>query len=102
VPAQYHDLAFNRGEAFGSKVAISSVTSGRPRGNGIGSSNGRFQPVGGLRKEIGAILRERHIAARSVHREMAVSGCCRSPLPSIKASNKEKAVLYGSRLCGAA
>jgi hypothetical protein len=36
-------------------------------GNGIGSSNGRFQPLGASREEIGALLRERQVSAGRMH-----------------------------------
>src|ERR1700730_15996310 len=49
--------------------ASSSVASWRPFGNGIGSSNGRFQPLGDLREEISALLREHQIAAGRMQRE---------------------------------
>jgi hypothetical protein len=48
------------------------VTSWRPRGNGIGSSNNRFEPLAALREEIGALLRERKISARRMHCDPAV------------------------------
>jgi hypothetical protein len=60
----------------------------RPCGSGIGSSNGRFQPVGLLREEIRSLLRECHIAARRVHRDIAVRDCGlhRCPVFCISAS----------------
>jgi hypothetical protein len=62
--------------AFGSfwmyRAASSSVMSWRPRGSGIGSSNGRFQPLAALREEISALLREYQITARRVHDQPAM------------------------------
>src|ERR1700730_2439636 len=62
--------------AFGSfwmyRAASSSVTSWRPLGRGIGSSNGRFQPLGALREEISALLREHQIAAGRMQRDPTV------------------------------
>src|ERR1700731_4921241 len=62
--------------AFGSfwiyRAASSRVTSWRPLGRGIGSSNGRFQPLGELREEIGALLREHQIAAGRMQRDPTV------------------------------
>jgi hypothetical protein len=51
--------------------ASCSVTSWRPPGSGIGSSNGRFQPLGALREEISALLRERQVGAGRMHRDPA-------------------------------
>jgi hypothetical protein len=42
------------------------------RGSGIGSSNGRFQPLGDLGEEIGALLREHQIASRRMQRDPTV------------------------------
>src|ERR1700730_9740605 len=62
--------------AFGSfwiyRAASLRVTSWRPLGSGIGSSNGRFQPLGELREEISALLRERQIAAGRMHADPTV------------------------------
>jgi hypothetical protein len=41
-------------------------------GNGIGSSNGRFQPLGALREEISALLRERQVSAGRMQRDPTV------------------------------
>jgi hypothetical protein len=38
-------------------------------------SNGRFQPLGELREEISALLRERQIRAGRMHRDPAVRDC---------------------------
>src|ERR1700730_14594160 len=62
--------------AFGSfwiyLAASSRVTSWRPQGSGIGSSNGRFQPLGALREEISPLLRENQIAAGRMQRDPTV------------------------------
>jgi hypothetical protein len=47
--------------------ASSRTTSWRPLGRGIGSSNGWFQPLGELREEISALLREGKISAGRMH-----------------------------------
>jgi hypothetical protein len=82
--------------AFGSRVMYSAaffrVTSWRPRGSGIGSSNGRFQPLGELREEISALLREHQISAGRMHRDPAVrdGGCNRSAVFLLAAASLSK------------
>src|SRR5258708_4320891 len=61
--------------ALGSFVMYSaasrSVMSWRPRAGGIGSSNGRFQPLGELGEEISTLLREPQAGAGRMHRDPA-------------------------------
>ena len=58
---------------FGDELAgILQRDSWRPRGNGIGSSNGRFQPLGASREQISALLRERQVSAGRMHGDPAV------------------------------
>jgi hypothetical protein len=66
------DLPFCLRQLLDISGGILRVTSWRPLGNGIGSSNGRFQSLGVLREEISALLRERQVSAGRMQRDPAV------------------------------
>jgi hypothetical protein len=67
---------------------------------GIGSSNGRFQPLGELREEISALLHERQIRAGRMHRDPAVrdGGFNRSAVFLIAAASLSKLPVDGADL----
>ena len=75
--------------------ASSRMTSWRPLGSGIGSSNGRFQPLGELREEISALLRERQVRAGRMQRDPAVrdGGFNRSAVFLIAAASLSKLLI---------